>query len=1043
MIYRFKTLLSILFIFLLSSSYIHAQINVGGTPFSFKETISLQSQNIPIVKMEHVDVDALLKEDMKTPEEPQPMRFGQNLDVNINPDNAGVWEEMHGHNVWRVGISSPGAVSINLKFDDYHVPEGARLFIYSADRTDVIGAFTSQNNQIDRVFATGLVFSDTIYLEYIEPLNPEFKGSLNLSRVTHGYRSVGEYGKAFGDSGSCNLNVACPESDGWEEQIRSVALIITGGSKWCTGALINNTQNDGKPLFLSANHCYRDPSSLVYWFNWQSETCQNPSTSPSRDVVSGSVTRMRHSPSDVWLLEFNQDIPLDYEVYYSGWNRTDAASIDGYIAGIHHPRGDIKKFSYSNDGVVTASYLGGPNSGTTHWRVTWDGGTTTEPGSSGSPIFDSNQRIIGQLHGGYAACGNTQPDWYGRMNVSWTGGGTPATRLSDWLDPLGTGAMEMDGFDPLMVDLPDTDAQLAAIVSPSGSYSSGDEITPVVRIRNRGENDITEATVSYTINNGLAVSVNWTGTLESFQTAEVEFPSFTAVNGTYEFTATVDVAGDEDPENDSMTTTFIVADEIFFEDFDESDGLPEGWTITDNEGNNQTWVVGQNGTRGLPASFGNYAYLDSDAFGSGNSQDSDIISPALDLSDYDGITLEFDHYFRQWQSSVASVHFSIDNGSTWTQIAEWTSTTSNPQAFAQVIEGAAGHDQVKFRWNYVGNFDWYWSIDNIRVSGSTAAAETAMVQVLHNSADPTLDNTALYINGSLHSSSFGYLDSTPLFQIEAGADHLFEIHDGAEIVLQYTQAFEPGSSYVLTIHGLQNPNDFATNPTGYDTDAGFDALQGVYNTKPGDNVHLYFYHGVTDAPEISISLEDGTVLIDQIGYMDLHGEFIELIPDTYVFSVEDAASGAFLFDFTADLSGFQGKTAGVFATGFLNPDQNLGGHPFSLIALDSDGNITPFLMSTDIGNEQNDKPVEFSLMQNYPNPFNPVTNIRYALPEQSHVRLEVFNIAGQKVADLVNNTVQAGTHTVSFDAASLSSGVYIYRLQAGSFVETRKMILLK
>ena len=88
-------------------------------------------------------------------------------------------------------------------------------------------------------------------------------------------------------------------------------------------------------------------------------------------------------------------------------------------------------------------------------------------------------------------------------------------------------------------------------------------------------------------------------------------------------------------------------------------------------------------------------------------------------------------------------------------------------------------------------------------------------------------------------------------------------------------------------------------------------------------------------------------------------------------------------------------------------------------------------------------PDEFALHQNYPNPFNPSTTICYALPNRSHVTLAVFNSLGQQVATLVEGEVEAGYHDVKLDASYLASGVYLYQLRAGTFVEVRKMILVK
>ena len=88
-------------------------------------------------------------------------------------------------------------------------------------------------------------------------------------------------------------------------------------------------------------------------------------------------------------------------------------------------------------------------------------------------------------------------------------------------------------------------------------------------------------------------------------------------------------------------------------------------------------------------------------------------------------------------------------------------------------------------------------------------------------------------------------------------------------------------------------------------------------------------------------------------------------------------------------------------------------------------------------------PFTYSMSQNFPNPFNPTTMIQYNVPERSVVRLVVYNVIGQEVRVLVEGEKEAGFYTVNFKADDLPSGVYIYRLQAGDFVQTRKMILLK
>ncbi len=136
----------------------------------------------------------------------------------------------------------------------------------------------------------------------------------------------------------------------------------------------------------------------------------------------------------------------------------------------------------------------------------------------------------------------------------------------------------------------------------------------------------------------------------------------------------------------------------------------------------------------------------------------------------------------------------------------------------------------------------------------------------------------------------------------------------------------------------------------------------------------------------------------------------------------------------------------------LNND-GLGPSGVTALAVDSSGHLLAatnndgFYQTTILTAAPKDpsvtKPSEYTLDQNYPNPFNPATTIRYGLPQRSHVILTAFNTLGQQIATLVRGEQEAGYHEVNFDASALSSGVYFYRLQAGDYVVTKKLLLIR
>jgi hypothetical protein len=122
-------------------------------------------------------------------------------------------------------------------------------------------------------------------------------------------------------------------------------------------------------------------------------------------------------------------------------------------------------------------------------------------------------------------------------------------------------------------------------------------------------------------------------------------------------------------------------------------------------------------------------------------------------------------------------------------------------------------------------------------------------------------------------------------------------------------------------------------------------------------------------------------------------------------------------------------------------DKNVsaGKYSYRLKQIDNDGQFEySKTIEVDLGT-----PRKFELSQNYPNPFNPITTIRFNLPEAGNVKLTLFNILGQEMKTLVNEFKEAGVHTINFDASDLNSGMYIYKLESGSFVQTRKMTLVK
>ena len=204
---------------------------------------------------------------------------------------------------------------------------------------------------------------------------------------------------------------------------------------------MNNTNADGTPYFLTANHCLSSQSEAddcVFIFNYESPSCNGNDGETSQTVAGGTIVSSR-SGSDFILLELSHKPLSTYNPFYAGWDNRNIPSPSG--VSITHPRGDVKKIGLYNQTLTQENFLNSSD-----WKVIWQNGTV-EPASSGGPLFNNEHRVIGQVHGGNpnGICTSNDHAFFGRFDVSWDVGNSSSSRLRDWLDPSNGNTTILDG----------------------------------------------------------------------------------------------------------------------------------------------------------------------------------------------------------------------------------------------------------------------------------------------------------------------------------------------------------------------------------------------------------------------------------------------------------------------------------------------------------------------------------------------------------------------------------------------------------------------
>jgi hypothetical protein len=452
-----------------------SQISRGGKPFSFLYTLN---DNLDAGKqvMPLIDVIKLQRSAREVYKKGEMLPAGQIFPVSLSPENSGVWTVLPNKDrIWRLLVHVPDAPATSLYYENFYIPEGAVLYVYNAEKTHLIGSFGAHNNNESKLFATEIIYTSDCIIEYYEPASVKQKGSFTITGIANVYNAPEppSYIKlqnpkccGFGTSGSCNVNVNCPEGAAWANQRNSVAriLIKNGASQgYCSGALINNVAQDCRNYFLTANHCgaavtAADKNQWVFYFNYQSAGCTNGASEPGSNTMTGCTMRSSASNgansnvfgSDFLLVEFNSAIPAAYNVYYAGFDASGTGSNSG--TGIHHPAGDIKKISTYSAALTSRRYYSQlPDN--SHWQANWVATVTnhgiTEGGSSGSPLFNSAGRIVGKLSGGPSGCtavAADKNDYYGKVSYDWvTNGAAASQQLKPWLDPANSGTTSIAG----------------------------------------------------------------------------------------------------------------------------------------------------------------------------------------------------------------------------------------------------------------------------------------------------------------------------------------------------------------------------------------------------------------------------------------------------------------------------------------------------------------------------------------------------------------------------------------------------------------------
>lgn len=458
-----KKLICILATLMLASiNSLNAQVSYGGLPNSFSHP-NEKSLIEPIeIAANYDSINSFLNSRCT---EGCRLHVGCDIPTSLHENmEKGRWlEEKNGTFTYLVTYHLKDAKAIGVSFSEIHLKNDECMFIYNSSKSSVYGSYNENNILEDGSFSIEPVDGEYITIEFNNLPSKEISYRISSFSYFFDY-SIIKLG--FGSSGDCQVNINCQEGLNMRNSANAVMKILvldSGGWYYCTGSLVNNTLLDKTPYFLTADHCAHSASSyelekMIFYFLYESEGCENPEQEPAHKTLIG-CKKLASSPyysasagvgPDFFLVKLLQDtIPEEYSPNFAGWDISEEPA--EYADCIHHPSGDIKKISHTETITSNCFFIENHHI-ETHWKVIWSatqsGHGVTEGGSSGSPLFNPQQQIVGVLSGGKSSCSELEgPDYFGKLSYAWDKCGSEnSKRLDCWLDPNNSGTTKLNGY---------------------------------------------------------------------------------------------------------------------------------------------------------------------------------------------------------------------------------------------------------------------------------------------------------------------------------------------------------------------------------------------------------------------------------------------------------------------------------------------------------------------------------------------------------------------------------------------------------------------